>query len=65
LSEIVHRRPNAWYRDVETMHHMLQQEGDEALRTAINRALRDKVYGGEYIRWFIKHPEDAQPAVDR
>lgn len=58
LSELVHRRPRDWYRDVDVMHDLMQQKGDEAVRSSIKRALRTGGYGAEYIRFLIQHPED-------
>lgn len=49
LTELVHRRPGLWIRDVDRLHELLDQHGDDALRTAFARGLSDGVFGHEYI----------------
>jgi transposase len=65
LGELVFRRPDRWYKDVDAMHAWLQQEGDEAVLSAIRRALHSRVFGSEYVRWFLKHPDSAGAELDR
>lgn len=50
LTEVVHRRPNTWKRDVDTLHELLQAHGDSALCAAFEAACQQEVYGAEYIR---------------
>jgi transposase len=54
VSEIVHRRPRSWFRDVEMLHRLLQDHGDVALRSAVERALQAQVYGAEYARILLE-----------
>jgi transposase len=56
LTEIVHRRPKTWARDVDVMFELLQQYGEEDMRVALERALGARAYGGEYVRRFM-HPD--------
>jgi transposase len=53
LSEVVHRRPRTWYRDVDILHRLLQAHGDAKLRSAMESALDANVYGAEYVRAFM------------
>lgn len=54
LTEIVHRRPRAWYQEVDDLHDLLQSAGPEALRAAFARAVREQVFGAEYIGHFVR-----------
>jgi transposase len=58
LSEIVHRRPAVWSRDVDIMYQLLEVVGDHALRRGIVSAARAKLYGGEYVARFVEAPVD-------
>jgi transposase len=49
LTEIVHRRERTWMRDVDTMHELLELHGEDAMRAAIDAALRAQTFGGEYV----------------
>jgi len=49
LTELTHRRPGVWIRDVDRLHELLQQHGDAALRGAFERGLAAGVFGAEYI----------------
>ena len=53
LTELVHRRPRIWTADIEHLHRMLQEHGDQRLRQAFRLALQDGVYGAEYIRHYL------------
>jgi hypothetical protein len=53
LTELTHRRPRVWIRDVERLHALLEQHGDEALRTALERGLAEHAIGAEYIAHFL------------
>lgn len=57
LTEVVHRRPHSWYRDVDVLHELLQAHGDQALRAALGLALEREVYGAEYVRVFLESPD--------
>jgi transposase len=49
LTELTHRRPQIWIRDVERLHALLATYGDEALRTAFTRGLAAQTIGAEYV----------------
>jgi hypothetical protein len=57
LTELVHRRPRVWSRDVDRMHDLLVQHGADALRAALERGLSDGNFGHEYIAHYL----DAHP----
>jgi hypothetical protein len=56
ITEVVHRRPKVWYRDVDELHDLLEVHGDIALRLAFARGLADRVYGHEYIAHYLANP---------
>jgi transposase len=58
LTELVHRRPRVWIRDVDRLHELLEVYGDEALRIAFTRGLETNVFGYEYVAHFLR---DMQP----
>src|SRR4051812_5125712 len=49
LTELVHRRPSVWIRDVDRLHELLERHGDDALRAAFERGLADGLFGHEYV----------------
>jgi len=53
LTELVHRRPRVWIRDVDELHGLLERHGDDALRAAFQRGLADGVFGYEYVAHFL------------
>jgi transposase len=53
LTELTHRRPRVWIRDVDQLHELLQQHGDEALRAALTRGLAERAIGAEYIAHYL------------
>jgi hypothetical protein len=59
LTELTHRRPRVWVRDVERLHDLLQQHGDDALRAAFMRGLAEHAIGAEYIAHFLATPPPA------
>ena len=62
LTELTHRRPRVWIRDVERLHALLDKHGDEALRVALERALAEHAIGAEYIAHYLSTPE---PSPDK
>ena len=56
ITEVVHRRPKVWYRDVDELHDLLEVYGDIALRLAFVRGLAERVYGHEYIAHYLANP---------
>jgi len=53
LTELVHRRPRVWIRDVDRLHDLLDRHGDDAIRAAFERGLAEGVYGHEYILHYL------------
>jgi len=49
LTEITHRRPRLWARDVHQLHELLQLHGTEPLRAAFEQGLAKRLFGAEYI----------------
>ncbi|MGH2667528.1 MAG: IS21 family transposase [bacterium] len=49
LTELVHRKPNAWREDVERLHELQQQVGDARLVEALRAALASGLVGAEYV----------------
>jgi hypothetical protein len=53
LTELTHRRPRIWLRDVDRLHTLLATYGDEAVRSAFTRGLAEQAIGAEYIAHFL------------
>jgi hypothetical protein len=49
LTELTHRRPRLWSRDVERLHELLARHGNEPLRAAFEQGLSRQLFGAEYI----------------
>jgi transposase len=72
LTELVHRRPNRWYAEIDLMHELLQRYGEEALRRAFEQALEAETIGTEYLQHYLaqggrengspKNPSQRPPA---
>jgi transposase len=56
ITEVVHRRPKVWLRDVDELHELLEVHGDHALRVAFARGLAAETYGAEYIAHYLCNP---------
>jgi len=54
LTELTHRRPMVWLRDVDRLHELLQEHGEAPLRDAFARGLSDGNYGHEYIAHYLR-----------
>ena len=59
ITEIVHRRPRVWIRDVDRLHDLLERHGDLAVRAAIARGLDEGAFGAEYIAHYLIATDDA------
>jgi hypothetical protein len=57
LTELTHRRPRVWIRDVDRLHALLEEHGEPALRAAFERGLREHAIGSEYIAHYLKAPK--------
>lgn len=53
ITELVHRRPRVWIRDVDQLHDMLERYGDDALRAAFEIGLARGAIGAEYIHHYL------------
>ena len=49
LTEIVHRRPKEWIRDVDRLHDLLQIHGPDRLCSAFEQGLQDHIFGSTYV----------------
>jgi hypothetical protein len=54
LTEIVHRRPEEWFRDVDRLHQILQSHGPEVLRRAMQEGLKEQIFGAFYVERFLQ-----------
>ena len=63
LTELTHRRPRIWVRDVERLHALLQSHGAAATRAAFEQGLRAGVFGAEYITHYLTSPQRALPTA--
>jgi transposase len=53
LTELTHRRPRVWIRDVDRLHELLQHHGKDTLRAAFERGLAERAIGAEYIAHYL------------
>jgi hypothetical protein len=53
LTELTHRRPQIWIRDVDRLHTMLATYGEDAVRAAFTRGLAEQAIGAEYIAHYL------------
>jgi transposase len=63
LTELTHRRPRVWVRDVDRLHDLLQQHGEQALRAAFERGQAEHAFGAEYIAHYLALTPDPMPCV--
>lgn len=64
LTELIHRRPHVWIRDIERLHELLERHGDDAVRAAFDRGLREHLFGHEYVSHFLAR-QPQLPAVQQ
>jgi transposase len=65
LTELTHRRPQVWVRDVDRLHELLQRHGDRALRAAFARGLAERAIGAEYIAHYLSTPPTRPESLQR
>jgi hypothetical protein len=53
LTELTHRRPQVWLRDIDRLHTLLAAYGDAAMRAAFARGVAEHAIGAEYIAHFL------------
>jgi transposase len=63
LTELTHRRPRVWIRDVDRLHDLLQQHGEQALRAAFERGMTERAFGSEYIAHYLALSHDPTTCV--
>jgi transposase len=63
LTELTHRRPRVWIRDVDRLHDLLQRHGKEVLRAAFERGLVEHAIGAEYIAHYLETPAPVKPTA--
>src|SRR5690606_19880718 len=63
LTELVHRKPRTWARDVERLHELLVDYDKPALGKALQRAVDEGTIGVEYVAHYLSKEPRAKPAV--
>ena len=59
LTELTHRRPRIWIRDVDRLHALLDTYGEESVRAAFARGLAEQAIGAEYIAHYLASTESS------
>src|SRR6516225_9108650 len=63
LTEIVHRQPRHWVGEVDRLHEILQSQGPEVLRRALEEGLKEEVFSASYVERFLQRSlfQEAMP----
>jgi Mu transposase-like protein len=64
LTELTHRRPRIWIRDVDRLHDLLATYGDDAVRAAFARGLAEQAIGAEYIAHYLAAAVTTPPPME-
>jgi transposase len=64
LTELTHRRPRIWIRDVDRLHDLLATYGDAAVRAAFARGLAEQAIGAEYIAHYLAAAVTTPPPIE-
>ena len=64
LTELTHRRPRIWIRDVDRLHELLATYGDVAVRAAFARGLAEQAIGAEYIAHYLAATVTTPPPTE-
>jgi transposase len=64
LTELTHRRPRIWIRDVDRLHELLATYGDVAVRAAFARGLAEQAIGAEYIAHYLAAAVPTPPPIE-
>ena len=64
LTELTHRRPRIWIRDVDRLHELLATYGDDAVRAAFARGLAEQAIGAEYIAYYLAATVTTPPPIE-
>lgn len=59
ITELVHRRPMTWSKDVERLHVLLLDHGKPAMFAAFQHALDDATTGVEYVAHYLRYVHHA------
>jgi transposase len=60
LTEITHRRPNQWIREVDQLHALLQTHGEYAMDNAFKKALSARTFGAEYVQHYLLKAQEGR-----
>jgi hypothetical protein len=64
LTELTHRRPRIWIRDVDRLHALLATYGKDALRAAFTQGLAEQAIGAEYIAHYLAAAVATPPVAE-
>ena len=64
LTELTHRRPRIWIRDVDRLHELLATYGDVAVCAAFARGLAEQAIGAEYIAHYLAAAVPTPPPIE-
>lgn len=64
LTELTHRRPRIWIRDVDHLHTLLAAYGADALRDALTRGLAEQAIGAEYVAHLLATTDARGGAIE-
>jgi transposase len=64
LTELTHRRPRIWIRDVDRLHALLATYGEDALRAAFTQGLAEQAIGAEYIAHYLAAAVTTPPVAE-
>jgi transposase len=65
LTELTHRRPQVWLRDIDRLHTLLATYGDDAMRAAFARGVHEHAIGAEYIAHFLAEAITTPAPIER
>lgn len=54
LTEVVHRRPRHWIRDVDHLHELLQVHGADPLRQAFTQSIEQQIFEAPFVQRVLK-----------
>jgi transposase len=63
LTELTHRRPRVWLRDIDRLHALLATYGDDAMRAAFARGVQEHAIGAEYIAHYLAEVVTSPPPI--
>jgi transposase len=65
LTELVHRRERTWHHDVEALFVILQNDGEDRLRRALDEGLAQRTFGAEYVKTSLRKQYDEEASVEQ